>query len=280
MTLSFKFPFLLHELFSLTALHLAFLHSSNPILSQKYIHAATLHHTKCIGELRSEIQNIRGESADACCVCASLLGLHYQLMPGGQGANLFFAGDGTGVAWYKLHRGSSDVLKSASRWIEEGGVFFNMIQPWMILKFQTIDAPLERVQSAKLDHIASCWTEADLSTGDKLALEDALQDLRYIFTLVSMKGIGISAAAATLSWTMTISRRFCEMIEERCPQALILVAVYCVLWKRDDKYWWIKGKAESLLAAVRRELPDTTWDKWLEWPAKKIQSNEKIYNIG
>ena len=69
------------------------------------------------------------------------------------------------------------------------------------------------------------------------------------------------------------------MIEERNPQALVLVAVYCVLWKRSEKFWWIRGKAESLLAAVRRELPDSTWDKWLEWPANEIDGHGKTCEI-
>jgi hypothetical protein len=53
------------------------------------------------------------------------------------------------------------------------------------------------------------------------------------------------------------------MVEERCPQALILVAIYCVLLKRIEEFRWVRGKAGSLLAAVRRELPDEMLDKWL-----------------
>jgi len=36
----------------------------------------------------------------------------------------------------------------------------------------------------------------------------------------------------------------------KCPQALVLVAVYCVLLKRIEEFWWIRGKAEKLVSGV------------------------------
>ena len=65
------------------------------------------------------------------------------------------------------------------------------------------------------------------------------------------------------------------MVEERCPQALILVAVYCILLKRIEEFWLIRGEPESLLAAVKRELPDMLVDKWLKWPMEEIKGNGK-----
>jgi hypothetical protein len=62
------------------------------------------------------------------------------------------------------------------------------------------------------------------------------------------------------------------MIEERCPQALVIVAVFCVLLKRIVHFWWIKGKAESLLMAVRRVLGGGEWVEWLEWSAYEVES--------
>jgi len=66
------------------------------------------------------------------------------------------------------------------------------------------------------------------------------------------------------------------MVEERCPQALVLITVYCVLLKRIEEFWWIRGKAENLIDAVRRELPDLSWEKWLIWPIKEIEGHSKI----
>ena len=51
------------------------------------------------------------------------------------------------------------------------------------------------------------------------------------------------------------------MVEARVPEALVLLAVYCVALKRTGEdsdghggLWWIEGKGESLLRAVGREM--------------------------
>jgi hypothetical protein len=61
------------------------------------------------------------------------------------------------------------------------------------------------------------------------------------------------------------------MVEERCPQALVIVAVYCVLLKRTGQVWWIKGKAEDLLRVVKSELVRQEWDEWLAWPVEEVE---------
>jgi hypothetical protein len=187
---------------------------------------------------------------------------------------LFFDG-AEEIAWYKLHRGGNEVVKSAFHWVEKGPLL-EMIRPWLAITLLTPTPPLlESVEDAKLDYIAECWTGTDLCTEDKVALEETLQALRYVFTLVEVMEIEFSACVATLSWTTLIPGRFCEMVEERCPQALTLVAIYCVLLKRIEEFWWIRGKAENLLEAVKRELPNMLVDKWLKWPIEEIEGNGK-----
>jgi hypothetical protein len=61
------------------------------------------------------------------------------------------------------------------------------------------------------------------------------------------------------------------MVEERCPQALVIVAVYCVLLKRTGQVWWINGKAEDLLRVVKSELVGQEWDEWLAWPVEVVE---------
>jgi hypothetical protein len=50
-----------------------------------------------------------------------------------------------------------------------------MIRPWIAINLLPIITPLlESVGSSELDDIAACWTDADLSTEDKMALEETL----------------------------------------------------------------------------------------------------------
>ena len=282
-TISFQHRFLLYELFSLAALHLAFLHAASPNCSKRYLNAATLYHLKSISAFRHELQNTTRENSDACCACASLLGLHAWTIPGARGSSLFFPDQeadksepDASIAWYKLHRGGNEILKSNIDWIRQGPLW-DMVKPWQTVSPQAVThqvpTPMSEEESANLDAIAECWVNPCLNGDDKRALEEALQTLRLIFSMVSMMDIEISSYTAILSWTTIIPCRFCEMVEEKRPQALVLVAVYCVLLKRLDGFWWIRGKAESLMRAVRRELSVGMWDYWLEWPLRELEGS-------
>ncbi|KAI9733558.1 MAG: hypothetical protein M1834_003160 [Cirrosporium novae-zelandiae] len=283
-TLSLKHIFLLHELFSLAALHLAFVNASNPVLNQKYRNAAIFYYTKSIAQLRYEIENITRENYEACCFCSVLLGLHAWMIQDGRGANLFFCteeksdrGLGARIPWYKLHRGANEVLKSGAYWTR-GGLMWESIRPWMSVSLSN-PTPLKDEEKTNLDALAACWTCSDISSEDKIALEETLQSLRLMFSMISMAKVEISNSTVVLSWTTLIPSKFCQMVEERIPQALVLVAVYCILLKRLKELWWIRGKAEDLLEAVRRKVPDKSWDKWLEWPLKEVQGKRKDCEI-
>jgi hypothetical protein len=102
----------------------------------------------------------------------------------------------------------------------------------------------------------------------KEVLEAALQTLRRAFSLSTYKP-EISRLAATISWMTLIPEEFVQLVEERVPEALLLVAHYCVLLKRLENLWWVKGKAENLLQTVRAALGDG-WERWLQWPIDEV----------
>ncbi|KAL2071789.1 hypothetical protein VTL71DRAFT_13024 [Oculimacula yallundae] len=283
-TLSFQYPYLLHALFSLSALHLVFFHSKdNSVLAKRFCNLATLHYAKCISLYRTELQTLTVQNAAACWACASVLALHAWTRPDGQGADLFFSTADTEVPWYKIHRGGVEVLQQAFQWAEEGALC-DMIRPLMVLKLDFVPIPeashLSQLRDdiVKLSTIAECWISMPIS--DQHTLSEALQTLRHIFTLMPQFSTQaekpleprVSSWIATLSWTTLFPRKFCQMIDERLPQALVVVAIYCILLKRIDRkeLWWIKGKAESLFGAIEKDLKGERWDVWLQWPREEI----------
>jgi hypothetical protein len=111
-----------------------------------------------------------------------------------------------------------------------------------------------------------------LSSEDERTLEETVGILRGLFGVVSATSEdGGFEGMMTLSWAAIMPVRFCALIEEGCGPALVLVAFHCVLLKRYEGFWWINGKAESVLREVRRKLSGGEWDAWLEWPVKEIE---------
>lgn len=132
--------------------------------------------------------------------------------------------------------------------------------------------PLLPEEEHHLTPLALAWKSSSLCEADKSVLDETLHNLKRIFSLTSpLVQIDIGPSAATLSWIITIPERFCEMVELRVPQALVLIAVYCILLKRSERVWWISGKAESLFSMVKEQLPGSQWKPWLDWPGSVVE---------
>jgi len=104
-------------------------------------------------------------------------------------------------------------------------------------------------------------------------LDQTLFLLRRVF-VVTVADNGIEPQAATLSWPIVIPDAYIEMVRQRNPQALVLLAHYCLLLKRVDDRWWIEGKAEELLGKIARVLvaseEGAEWERWIEWPVREV----------
>jgi len=71
-------------------------------------------------------------------------------------------------------------------------------------------------------------------------LDNAIQHLRRIFSMITYDP-QISRMSTVISWFT-----FLALVEQKVPQALLLVAYYCVAIKRLRNMWWVEGKAEIL----------------------------------
>jgi len=63
------------------------------------------------------------------------------------------------------------------------------------------------------------------------------------------------------------------MLEQKIPEALLLVLYYCVALKRLEHLWWVRGKAENLLNTVNAEL-GMGWERWARWPMEQVLGSQ------
>jgi hypothetical protein len=78
---------------------------------------------------------------------------------------------------------------------------------------------------------------------------------------------------APLAFPATVSRRFIELLEERRPRALAILACFFALLKSMDSVWWLQGMARrEVLGVVSLFNSDffgadayRTWWPHLEW---------------
>lgn len=89
----------------------------------------------------------------------------------------------------------------------------------------------------------------------------------------------VSKLSVVMAWFSWITEEYLKMLEDKIPEALLLVVYYCVALKRAAYMWWVEGKAENLLRTVVVELgepPGKMWERWLRWPVEQVLGGGEV----
>lgn len=101
--------------------------------------------------------------------------------------------------------------------------------------------------------------------------EEALKELRKALVLTHPPYQIQYSEAALRVWTGSISQDFVDMIHERDPRALVILAYYCVLLKKHNHVWYLRGLGTGLLENIRHVL-GIEWQHWIQWAIEQPAS--------
>lgn len=79
----------------------------------------------------------------------------------------------------------------------------------------------------------------------------------------------VATASTVFAWLMTSSSEYLDLLDERRPEALILLAYYAVVLHRRRGSWVIGDAGEYVLGSIASYL-GPRWDSWLTWPNNEI----------
>lgn len=78
-----------------------------------------------------------------------------------------------------------------------------------------------------------------------------------------------SYAPAALAFPASVSRRFVELVEEKRPRALAILACFFALLKRIDNVWWLGDVSRrEVMGLVSLFETGSSWWRRLEWPIR------------
>jgi len=92
----------------------------------------------------------------------------------------------------------------------------------------------------------------------------ALLELRRVFALPYTPHRTICTQTAAHMWPGSLNQDFVELIYERDERALVILAHYCVLLKKVDHVWYLKGLGKGLLESIWEVLGEE-WRPWVRW---------------
>lgn len=270
--LAYNHRFLLQGILACTALHMAHIY---PKQRETFIIRAHTHQDAAIPIFSYEIENPTTNNCDAIMAFGYLLIVFSFAteLDNGENSLLLVSDTGTGFREKQL------ILPQWLYFIRCGCAMLSEV--W------------DRIESGPVSALGKAW-ETELDVGDsKLPyLEHFMsivpQDDSWPEKVISVYRDGASALADAFAymdrettnidvstwnilglWCVRLEDEFYDLIFERHPGALILLAYYCVIMKRMETCWYFKGRPAKLIAAISSVL-DERWYPFLQEAADQV----------
>jgi hypothetical protein len=99
-----------------------------------------------------------------------------------------------------------------------------------------------------------------------------LDRLHFNFALSGVPSQRNSTIRWLLTWPMQLTRDYIELLQERRPEALIILAHYGVLLQYYRECWAVGDTGVFLIRAISAHT-GRHWEPWLAWPNRMIGSD-------
>ncbi|EXL72614.1 hypothetical protein FOPG_11868 [Fusarium oxysporum f. sp. conglutinans race 2 54008] len=249
--LSLSHVYLLHQVLSVSAFHLASLHPDRP----DYAICASQHQNKAIAGLRSAVACITEESCVEIFLSSSLLGI---------GA---FAGLGAHNAGqqpriddlldvFVLIRGMSDILNRYEPLLKESRIGHLFVKGSQSGSTPLLDATLTQLRQIVIP-------DGFEDTATAICQESIASGIIWIENHIGATATPDERIAMT--WCLSVSSGFLDLIRQRHPVALCVLAHYCVILDRVGKsQWFMRNWGKPVLQDIRNEM-EPRWSSMLQW---------------
>jgi hypothetical protein len=123
--------------------------------------------------------------------------------------------------------------------------------------------------------LSKTFDEKDISLTDKAVLKGAVKEITAICLAISSGAPHGEIQRRVATMPSRSPRRFLELMEERDPRALALLARDLALLKVIEHVWWLHGTGvsqcvvENAVAGIAAMIPKP-WQWVMEWPFKVV----------
>ena len=277
--------FLIHCILSTSAFHLGYMQQqkhqsslsqdsieSDPetasflAKSRLYFLAAHAHYNIALSSFRSNLTSITPSNSSALFACSSLILIATLARPRRAAADdkwVDYNGD-YGIAktieWLHLVRGTATLLEPTRPWVLQGSM--KSLADW---RPDPENQSLDEDTSSRLKELSLFVAESRDQIVRK-SCDEAIDKQRNCFIWAKENNHSLTY---TFSWPAMVSAEYMTLLNLKSPEALLILAHYCVLLYSVDDCWYVHGWAAYTVKAIYRSLEEP-WRKWLEWPMRRI----------
>lgn len=257
-------PFLLFEILAIAALHLAVCRPDN---KKRYYRRATELQNNALTSFNNDVIQVDESNCAAILLYSSLLGVHI-LANRSETANL----------------GLSEYLDHLLKYIEMTRGVRNLVIAdwWQYLQHSEIQ-PLTRVSvkdaqapyyniPRECRQLSDLIQESDLQYSSVQAYDKAIDRLFWVYDVADVPASTHDNIRWVISWPVQLSAEYMMLLNQRRPEALIILAYYGVVLHSYRKSWAIGDCGALLVNAVNAQV-GPYWQRWLSWPLQKVGSS-------
>ena len=268
-------PFLMHSLLAISCLHLARQSTDG---RAHYPTIAAEHQNKALPAYRSIINDLERSKTEqngrAMVAFAKLVTVYAVLSP--PSADYQHSEASRVVAHliesFSLLRGATEVLAAFKDSLKDCPV---------ISRARAVAGDIELSLNPEDPHLAilNPLISSDLGVSPSgaddtsQASSNALYLLRRCFAMLFLASKPVSILRTLYIWVESISNTYLEALSELRPEALVVLAHWCIMLKRAETTWYLQGSAENVMSVIASILNEE-WRARIAWPL------QVIYNQG
>ncbi|GKZ25669.1 hypothetical protein AbraIFM66951_002968 [Aspergillus brasiliensis] len=260
-------PYLVNELLAFSALHLS---TARPDRREYYRYHAAQLQTDALSIFQASSPQVTRENCIHLFVFAATLGIHmlcdtliYREGGGGRGDFATFLD--RFVHFFRVYHGVRTIVNKASHMIQDTPLGPSFRMGTDLYKFNGClghgcQRLLDLIYSAKLgNQLTNIYREAVESLQSCLnVIEDNRNELH----------VGINAVT---TWPILMKMEFAEYLEQRRPEALVILAHYACLLHQFRDFWMFGDSGAFVIQEVMESL-GPEWEEWMVWPKEVLRS--------
>ena len=262
--LGFKHDFLLRGLLAMSALHQSYL---QPHRKTEFDLRASAHQSIAIHSFQETLGNVNETNCHALFAFSCVIIVLSFASAAKEKASDFQADV---IHWLYLLRGGNEVLK-----LYRDRLRSSFLKPLLDELHYAENHTSHNIDDVDrimdLFHLCSPTNLGDKEKSQACTL--AIHALLSTFvqaTILRKRGEG--TVLASFVWSVNLPPKFLEMLSEKQPEALVILAHYCVLiyWGEMQDTWFLVGWARYMLDTIK-ELTSGEWHEHLAWPDETIK---------
>ncbi|KAJ0163290.1 Sterol uptake control protein 2 [Colletotrichum tanaceti] len=168
------------------------------------------------------------------------------------------------LSWFHAFQGVKTVVATSWPWIRNSGVVIPIIDSQPVLQLDLNATSPNSFFGKLLDNL-----EEEVQGEDVIMAMSTRQSYQHAVAVLNWAH-KLPHRGAALAFPATVSKRFIDLLEERRPRALTILASFFALLKGyETAVWWLEGVARREVMGIVSQFEATSsWWQHLEWPVR------------